>query len=266
MIRFQKNSGQDGMNGVIPCQKCNHQNPFQIIVKDSPPVQPKLVSHTKEIPKQVVIAHSEEVWSTKGNGLEFEAIPNTPDAIMTAQFGAIPEKSRDFTYNQVHTMVMGAGSVKGENVEFQAATQRIVFEWDGTEIQEQPPRIERITSLINTPSYAVFSGNKSFHLSLYFKPFASNSEEYEDKCFAIYAWLCEQLPADFWFAPDPLNIPTDKLSLVPDFSMWKGGSRWTRQAWGTNTKTNTRQKAIIYHNRHTPLACIDDYSIGKGAV
>jgi len=218
------------------------------------------------LPETVVIARAPKVNSTLENGLELQIVPKTINTLLAEHYGKYLDCSARLSYCQLQPLKPTLDSVKSEFIEYRVPVQRIDFEWDDTSLEVQLKLMDKMASLIHTPSFAVFSGNKSYHYNMFFKHFANNAEEYEDHCFGLLAYFAEVLPDDFLYATNKNDVPKEKHHLLPDFSMWKGGSRWTRQAWGTNTKTGQRQRAKIYHNRHTELQDISNFCIKKEVI
>jgi hypothetical protein len=210
---------------------------------------------------KVWIAKAPKVYSTLETGLNFTEVDNEPLAIMAADFG--PEDPGNLAYTQVRCFEPHSENVRAINIAHYEAVQKVVFEFDYKSVENQIALYQKIADLIETPSFAIMSGNKSVHFNVYFDHFAYGPDEYQEACFDLYAWLCEQLPQDLKYYGPNAEVPDEDKPFVPDFSMWKGGSRWTRQANGFNSKTGKKQHAKVYHNRHTTLKSIENFSIPK---
>lgn len=238
---------------VLTCLKCGSTHGFRMVdVTELPHLSTD----------KITIAKAPEVFSKIETGLKFFEVENEPSAIMVADFGS--QVGGELTFTQVPYFIPGSENVRAESIAWYAKVMKIVIEFDYTKIEVQVDRAQKVANLIDTPMFAVMSGNKSVHLYIYFQPFAKNPSGYKDACFGLYAWLCEQLPSEFkYYDPDDV-IPKEDRPFVPDFSMWQGSSRWTRQAQGYNKETNQKQFYKIYHNRSTPLQSITDFSISKG--
>ncbi len=130
-----------------------------------------------------------------------------------------------------------------EQFDFTGIVQPVVLEFDHDTLEHQKDRAEETSKLLNTQSYLVFSGNKSYHLVLWFNHFADNPNDYGRHSKALVQYLSEQMP-DYYQCP---TEPKQTSPNIPDFMMFSA-NRYFRQAGGYRPSENKAQSCRVLNN------------------
>ena len=169
------------------------------------------------------------------------------------------------THNQFTSVLPfrdGITERKNSNLDFTGSCQPIVIEFDHDTLDHQKERIAIITNKIYTVSQSIFSGNKSYHLVLWFRHFANSIGEYKRKWFAFYWWLSDEFPELLYYheklykdsgSEDQGNLPWEN---IPDVQM-ASANRYFRQAGGWRPDTNKEQITVPVSGSIDELADLD---------
>jgi hypothetical protein len=109
-----------------------------------------------------------------------------------------------------------ASTLQEKDIDYSAPIQPLVYEFDQGGADEQKRFISNVTQAINTPAYAVFSGNKSYHCWFWFKHFADNETEYKRAWEGFFEYTVE-----LELVPEGLS-PDSKLSNPTIYSRTPG--------------------------------------------
>jgi len=220
------------------------------------------VSATSGMPIEYgYIIRSKNLQATLENGSEKVLVNlNNPKEIMQKTFGNAGPEIGQSQYVKGLIFKKNAKSLSGQEQTYDVSVLPISIEFDYGNLEFQAERIAEMAHIIQTPMYSVESGNKSIHWTTWWKPFATNADEYRLACFKFYKWLSENHPDYFFYHPRAMNKPEDKLELIPDISMFSGNSRYTRQAFGRHANGNI-QRGTIFHSSNTPLADLSNFQI-----
>jgi len=109
-----------------------------------------------------------------------------------------------------------ARTLQEKDIDYSAPIQPLVYEFDQGGLDEQKQFISNVTQAINTPAYAVFSGNKSYHSWIWLKHFADNETEYKRAWKGLFKYFI-----DLGLVPDGLT-PDEKLSNPTIYSRTPG--------------------------------------------
>ncbi|MBC8180074.1 hypothetical protein H8E88_03015 [candidate division KSB1 bacterium] len=141
------------------------------------------------------------------------------------------------------------------HLSFNGCTQPIVLEFDNCPMQLQKERVLHVSEELRTPMFMVHSGNKSIHHYLFFKHFASSTDEYKRRCKQFVAYLAMKYPKYFKEQIDS----KEKGQLIPDYKMFTG-NRYGRQANGKRDNGKF-QNAKILHSISDGIEPIDLISL-----
>jgi len=190
--------------------------------------------------------------------------PNNPNKIINATLQPIAVHGTGI-HNQFTTVIPfidGAKERKNSTLDFTGSCQPIVIEFDHDDLEHQKERIRIVTTRVNTITQAIYSGNKSYHLVLWFRHFANSIDEYSRKWFAFYRWLSNEFPELLYYheklykdsgAEDQGNLPWEN---IPDVQM-ASANRYFRQAGGWRPDTNKEQIMVPVNGSIDELADMD---------
>jgi len=153
----------------------------------------------------------------------------------------------------------GAVERKNSALDFTGSCQPIVIEFDHDDLNHQKKRINIITTKIDTISQSIFSGNKSYHLVLWFRHFANSVDGYRSKWFAFYRWLSNEFPEFLYYHESPFDKsnPNDQNNVpwanIPDVQM-ASANRYFRQAGGWRRDTKKEQIVESLNGSNNELA------------
>jgi len=159
-------------------------------------------------------------------------VENTALALMEAAL----KDFKQYQFNKILPFKDDASDLTLKSVDFLGVVQPIVFEFDYDSPKHQLQRARALAEHLLTPTWGVFSGNKSLHIYIWFENFSSTPEEYVNKCLDLYWWACKELPDYFFYTTetklkDNPEVQQDQLHNIPDKAMFQA-SRYARQAGG----------------------------------
>jgi len=190
--------------------------------------------------------------------------PTNPEDIIESTLKPITINGAE-NQNQFTTIIPfmdGAKERKNSALDFTGSCQPIVIEFDHDTLDHQKDRIDIIANKIDTVSQVIFSGNKSYHLVLWFRHFANSVGEYKSKWFAFYKWMSDEFPELLYYheklykdsgAEDQGNLPWEN---IPDVQM-ASANRYFRQAGGWRPDTNKEQITLPVNGSIDELADMD---------
>ena len=158
------------------------------------------------------------------------------------------------SFQKVNFYLDDAKNLKDNSINYWAKYQGILLEFDFCNIDKQILRIRETVKLIPTMSYMVYSGNKSWHLLLYFESFALNSKDFKQKCYELLAFLAENLP-EYYQYPKSRG---EKGINIPDLTVLRIGAL-ARQLNGIRDDNRKKQVGEVL-NSGKPL-CIDKFLV-----
>jgi len=148
--------------------------------------------------------------------------------------------------NQFTTLIPlkeGATRRITNQLDFSGIVQPVVLEFDHDSLDHQKERAEKTPELLGTQSYLVYSGNKSYHLVLWFDHFADNPDEYKEYSKALVKYLCDRLPDYYQYPIEPKETGQN----IPDFAMFSA-NQYFRQAGGYRPGTAKVQSCKILND------------------
>jgi hypothetical protein len=109
-----------------------------------------------------------------------------------------------------------AKSLTEKDIDYSASIQPLVYEFDNGPLDEQKQFFTDISRTIQTPAYAVYSGNKSYHYWIWFKHFANNKKQYIKAWTEFFNYLksLELIPDGL--EPDPAMSEPTQYSRTPE--------------------------------------------------